>query len=107
MAITHRTLRDGCAIDKHITGEDRPQARDRLDQLCLPVALDTGDSKDLAWPDAEAHVVNNPYSARSHDAEVSDLQAFSLLRDNRVRDWLDPFARAECDFTPDHGARDL
>ena len=54
------------AIDPDLAAHDVAEARDRLDELGLAVALDPGDGNDLTRSNRQVQAVDGPPSARDH-----------------------------------------
>ncbi len=88
-------VRDVLALERHGARRRAPQPHDGLDDLALPVAVDSGDTDDLALVHVERHA--------AHGLElpiVEHLQVLDAQHDIARRGWLlvDP----EHDLAADH-----
>ena len=90
-------LREISACDAKTAALDLAQARERLDQLRLAVAVDAGDADDLSGTYLERHPANGLELPLVQDVEVIDLE--QGLRRCRGR-LLDPQEHVAPDHQP-------
>ena len=79
-------VREVLAADHDRAGVGRPQARDRLDQLGLAVAVDAGQRDDLAAVDRQRGAAHGRQVAVVADLEVADLEHCLLQLCRRLLD---------------------
>ena len=76
-----------------------PKPRDRVDELRLAVAVDPGDTDDLALPDLERDAVHLLDTSLVADVEIGDLEERNTRRGIRLLD-------LEQDLATDHEPRE-
>ena len=90
-----RQAGDVPAGERYAAGQHGAQPHERLGQLGLAVALDTGDAQDLARPDLERYPVDGHVAQVVGDGEVSHLE-YRLAEPGRA------FVEREVHGSPDH-----